>query len=113
MTPTAAAPTVTPKARPEPAITPSVTAEVAAAPAEVELTIEATPKGVEVWQGTQKLGTTAAPVKIKRADGKVKLTFKAPGYQPQDMEVAASASTVVPVTLKKIGGPGRRGELEF
>jgi HSP20 family molecular chaperone IbpA len=52
-------------------------------------------------------------VKIKRADGKVKLTFKAPGYLPQDLEVPASANGSVTVSLRKAAGSGKRGDLEF
>jgi hypothetical protein len=42
----------------------------------------------------------------------VKLTFKAAGYAPQDLEVPAAANTVVSVTLKRIAA-GKRGDLEF
>ncbi|MFT3772197.1 MAG: protein kinase [Minicystis sp.] len=93
-------PTVTPSA------TPSAVPEVQpAAAVEVELTIDATPKNVEVFLGGTKIGTAAAPIKIKRADGKVKLTFMAPGYVPRDMDVPASANSLVSVELDE--GRGR------
>jgi hypothetical protein len=134
----AAAPTAVPAALPAasalPAATvlapvaevaPSVTAEVVP-PAEVELTIDATPKVVDVYQGAAKIGTSEAPVRVKRAAGNVKLTIKAPGYDPKDVEVPASANGTTTVALKKAGhdggdpqtpGPagkrGKKGELEF
>src|SRR6185312_2890339 len=73
----AAEPSVTAKV-PDPAVAVTPSATVEALPAEVELTVDGTPKVMEVWQGGQKIGTTAGHVKIKRAPGKVKLTFKAP-----------------------------------
>jgi hypothetical protein len=96
---------------PTPTAVPSVTPE--APPADIELTIDADPKTVDVFQGPTKLGSSASPIKIKRADGKVKLTFKAAGYAPQDIEVPASANTVVAVKLKKVVGQKKSGDLEF
>ena len=61
----------------------------------------------------KEVGTSAAPVKVKRGEGKVRLTFKAPGYAPQDVEVSAAANGVATVTLKKAGPSAKRGELEF
>jgi serine/threonine-protein kinase len=98
-------------AAPPPSVVPSVTPE--APPADIELTIDADPKTVDVFQGPTKLGSSASPIKLKRADGKVKLTFKAPGYTPQDIEVPASANTVVAVKLKKVAGQKKSGDLEF
>jgi serine/threonine-protein kinase len=79
---------------------------------EVELTINTEPKVVDVYDGATKIGSSAAPVKLKRRDGKVKLTLKAPGYAPEDVEVAATANAVVAAKLKKVAS-GRRGDLEF
>jgi eukaryotic-like serine/threonine-protein kinase len=113
---TAEAPRASAKAPdPVPAVTPSATpsATAEAPPAEIELTIDATPKVVvDVYRDGQKIGSSDRPVKVKRADGKVKLTFKAAGYTSQEMELPASASAVVPVTLKKATG-GKKSELEF
>jgi serine/threonine-protein kinase len=90
-------------AEPPPKVTPSAAAEAApVAPAEVELTFDATPKVVEVFLDGNKIGTSAAPIRVKRAEGKVKLTFKAAGHTPQDLEVLASANTVVAVRLVKV-----------
>jgi serine/threonine-protein kinase len=100
-TATAVAPVTSAPAHSE--VTPSATVE--AAPAEIEVTFDATPKEVDVYQGTVKLGSSTGPVKLKRAEGKVKLTLKAPGYAPQEVEVPSSASATVPVTLKKLVGP--------
>ncbi|MFO0758226.1 MAG: protein kinase [Byssovorax sp.] len=105
---------------PEPAISvsPATSTEVApAAPAEIELTIDATPKLVEVFRGTEKIGTSAAPIRVPRSDGKVKLTFKSPGFSPLDLEVSAGASAVVPVRLERAGPavkkPTNKPEVEF
>jgi eukaryotic-like serine/threonine-protein kinase len=98
---------------PAPTVAPSATATVTpeALPAEVELTIDATPTVVDVYRDGAKIGSSDQPVKVKRADGKVKLTFKAAGYAPSDMEVPVSANTVVAVTLKKAAK--KKSELEF
>jgi serine/threonine-protein kinase len=94
-----------------PTVTPSAAPEVA--PAEVELRVESTPRLVEVYLGATKLGTSAEPVKLKRGEGKVKLTFKAAGYAAQDVEVSASASGVATVTLVKSAPAGKKREVEF
>jgi serine/threonine-protein kinase len=105
-----AAPTVTAKL-PDPSVTPSATAE--ALPPEVELTVDSTPKVVEVWQGTTRIGSSSAAVKLKRADGKVKLTFKAAGYAPRDVDVSASANGNVSVSLVPAAGGGKKRDVEF
>jgi hypothetical protein len=99
---------------PPPAVAPSATATAEAAPAEVEITVDATPKAVvvEVYRDGEKIGSSDKPVRLKREDGKVKLTFKAAGYASQDKEVPASASSTVAVTLKKPGS-GKKSDLEF
>jgi hypothetical protein len=101
-----------PPAPTAPTVTPSATVDTGAAAAEIELTIDADPKVVDVYQGATKIGASSGPIKLKRADGRVKLTFKAVGYTPQDIEVPASANTVVSVKLKKVAN-ARRGDLEF
>jgi eukaryotic-like serine/threonine-protein kinase len=94
-----------------PATAPSV--EVAM-PAEVAFTVESTPPGVDVYLGTEKLGTAPGPIQVKHGDAKVKLTFKAPGYKPTDVEVVPSAGTLLSVTLLKLP-PKQAGkpEIEF
>jgi serine/threonine-protein kinase len=93
-----------------PAPPPSATAPVA--PAEVEITVDATPTVVMVYRDGVQIGSSDKPLRIPRAEGKVKLTFQAKGYAPQDLEVPASANAVVAVTLKKASG-GKKSELEF
>jgi eukaryotic-like serine/threonine-protein kinase len=94
--------------------------EVSPERAEVELTVESTPRLVEIYQDKKKLGASTAPVRLKRGDGKVKLTFKASGYAPQDLDVPVSVSTMVVVNLVKLASPPAAGtkprgssELEF
>ena len=86
-------------------------------PAEAEITVESTPKEVEIYLGKEKLGTSARPLHLKRSDEKVKLTFKAPGYAPQDLEIAPSAGSHVAVSLVKIGAGAKKkpggGDLEY
>jgi eukaryotic-like serine/threonine-protein kinase len=86
-------------------------------PAEAEITVDSTPKDVEIYLGKEKLGTSAKPVHLKRGEDKVKLTFKAPGYAPQDMEFAPSADSHLAIALVKLGGGARKkpggGDLEY
>ena len=86
-------------------------------PAEAELTIESTPREVEIYQGKEKLGTSARPLRLKRSDEKVKLTFKAPGYVSQDIEISPSADARVAVSLMKISVAAKKkpgaGDLEY
>jgi serine/threonine-protein kinase len=90
--------------------TPSATVTPASTglPAEIALTIASKPAELDVYLGKEKLGTSAKPVHLKRGDEPVKLTFKAPGYTPQDLEVSAAADARVPVTLVKIVGPVKK-----
>jgi serine/threonine-protein kinase len=110
--PTVAAPTAAPTVSPAAPVSASVTAEPAALPDEIDLTVDADPKVVDVYQGATKLGSTSGPVKLKRADGKTKLTFKAAGYASQDVDVPSSANTVVSVKLKRVVS-SKKGDLEF
>jgi serine/threonine-protein kinase len=108
--PSAAAPL--PSAAAPPTVTP--TTELAM---ESVLTIASTPKEVDVFLGKEKLGTSTNPILVKRSDSQLKLTFKAAGYAPQDVEVSAAADTKIAVALVKIGvsvkkKPGA-GDLEY
>jgi hypothetical protein len=111
--------TVAPAGQVEPAATlkPSAPAEPPPAPpAEVELTIESTPKVVDVYLGKDKLGSSESPVRIKRGDEKVRLTFKAAGYAPKEIDVPAGSNAVVDVTLTKVAPvkrPSGKPEVEF
>jgi serine/threonine protein kinase len=124
--PSAASPPVVAIAPPPPASAPAilpvappatVTPALAGLPAEIELTVASTPTEVDVYLGKEKLGTSAKPVHLKRGDEPVKLTFKAPGYASQDLEVSASEGARVTVTLAKIVGPAKKkpggGDLEY
>jgi serine/threonine-protein kinase len=86
-------------------------------PAEVELTLDTTPKDVEVYLGKDRLGTSAKPLRLKRGDEKVKLTFKAPGYATQDLEISPATDAHVAVALVKLGGATKKkpggGDLEY
>jgi serine/threonine-protein kinase len=93
-----APPAVTPSATP--AVTPSGSSDVGSASGEVEIQIDATPVPVDVFRGAEKIGTSAAPLKLKRGE-KVKLTFRAPGYLPAEVEVSPTKSTLLPVKLTK------------
>jgi len=100
-------------AKAAPTVTPSVTAEPTVVPAEIELTIDASPKLIDVYLGGAKIGTSASPLRLKRGDARVKLTFKAAGYAPQDMEVPAAANTTVAVKLVKAVSAGKKSDLEY
>lgn len=89
-----------------------------AAPAEVELTIQSTPKAVQVFLGGKKIGTSGALLRLKRSDAPVKLTLKASGYVDTEVEITPSANVVLPATLTPVKGPKKggsptRSEVEF
>jgi len=84
-----------------PAVTPSGAPEVGAEATEVEITVQSTPPAVEIFRGDEKLGTSAAPVKIKRGE-KVKLRFVAKGFVSKEIEVAPTQSTLLQVQLAKV-----------
>ncbi len=79
--------------------------------------LASTPKEVEIYLGKEKLGTSIKPLRLKRSDEKLKLTFKAPGYAPQDIEIAPSADARVAVSLVKISVAAKKkpggGDLEY
>jgi HSP20 family molecular chaperone IbpA len=71
---------------------------------------------VEVFLGKQKLGASDQPIRVKRSETKVKLTFKAAGYVPKDIEVAADTNGDVPVTLTRASATVKKqgnSEVEF
>ncbi|MEP7120721.1 MAG: serine/threonine-protein kinase [Byssovorax sp.] len=86
-------------------------------PAEAEITVDSTPKEVEIYLGKDRLGTSAKPLHLKRSDDRVKLTFKAAGYAPQDLEIAPSADSHVAISLVKLGVGAKKkpggGDLEY
>jgi len=101
-------PTATASAIPPAAPPATVTPAPAGLPAEIELTVASKPAEVDVYLGKEKLGTSAKPVHLKRGDEPVKLTFKAPGYAPQDLEVSPAEGARVTVTLVKSVGPVKK-----
>jgi eukaryotic-like serine/threonine-protein kinase len=72
--------------------------------AEVELKFVSTPEVVEVLQGDQRLGTSKAPIRVQRK-ARLHLTFKAEGYEPKELDVPATESGSVVVSLEK-AAPG-------
>jgi len=88
-----------PEPPPKPAAPPPTVAP--AEPSEIELSFDASPEEVEVYQGETKLGTSKEPIHIKRSDDKITLTIKAQGYTSEEVEVTPSANAIVKVELKK------------
>jgi serine/threonine-protein kinase len=101
-------------ATPAPTVTPSVTPSQAAAPesADVEITVQSTPPAVDVYRGADKIGTSDSPLKLRR-DEKVKLSFRAPGYAPAEVELAPTQSTLLPVKLTKLAGGKKTSEVQW
>jgi serine/threonine-protein kinase len=95
-----AATTATMTSAPEPMVAP-------ASASEVEIKIDATPPVVEVYIGDTRLGTAGAsmdPIKLKRGDDAVKLTFKAAGYLAQDVRVTPQKPSNIVVRLTQDAG---------
>ena len=102
---------------PTPAVAPSASAPTVTVANEIELTIQATPANAEVFLGSDHLGTAPGPFKVKRGDAKLKLTLKAEGYKPLDVEVLPVANASIPATLVRVtAAPARTqkqsGEIE-
>ena len=68
---------------------------------EIDVTVQATPPTSEVFLGATRLGAAPGPFKLKRGADRVKLTVKAAGHKPLDVEILPSANVIVPVTLTK------------
>ena len=68
--------------------------------ADVELRFVSTPEVVDVLLGDRRLGTSKAPIRVKRAE-RLKLTFKAEGYKAKELDVPATENGHVMVTLDK------------
>ncbi|MCC6646581.1 MAG: serine/threonine protein kinase [Polyangiaceae bacterium] len=107
------APATSAHAAPEPPASPAPaaasSAPVVVTPTEdVEVTVQATPATAEVFLGASRLGTAPGPFKVKRSDEKLKLTVKAAGYKPFDVDIHPSANVLVPVTLARVAGGGAR-----
>lgn len=87
---------------------------------EVEVTVQSQPAHVEVFVGDKPLGVAPGPIHLPRSDQPVKLTLKAPGHRPQDVEFVPSKGGVISVILsrapaqkKTAPASGSTGELEF
>ncbi|MBW2456028.1 MAG: serine/threonine protein kinase [Deltaproteobacteria bacterium] len=112
----AAAPTTTaaPATTSEPAAPPATTSDPAA-PKLVKLTVQSTPKTVDVYRDDEKLGTAPGPIVIERSDEPVKLTFKAPGHRTETRDVTPTADGFVSIDLprlprKPVGAPATTGK---
>jgi hypothetical protein len=80
---------------------------------EVKLTIQSKPPGVAVYVGDsdEELGTAPGPLLLKRGDQPVTLTFKAPGYASNRVDVTPSGDMIVPVKLEP-AAPGAPGKVQ-
>ena len=81
---------------------------------EVEITVQSAVRA-DVYLDTTRLGSTPGPFRLKRSDAKVKLSVRADGYKPADVEVTPTANVVAQVTLVRPTGPSRKrppGEIE-
>jgi eukaryotic-like serine/threonine-protein kinase len=117
----AALPPRAPSDAPE-ATTPTPPPAAPAPPTHVEVRIESTPPGAEVWMGAAKLGAAPGPFRLPRGEAPVALTVRAEGHRQASVEVVPSANTAATVTLPRAApppgtgnkpkGPGH-GDLEF
>ncbi len=99
----------------------SATVSAPKPPEDVLVTVKAVPEHATIYLGDERIGVAPGPVKIRRGTDKVKLTLKADGYTPYDVELEPTENTVVNAKLAKVfGGPkkpvnpqgGTSGELE-
>jgi serine/threonine-protein kinase len=110
---------VTPSAAPSATVTVEPVPSASATPAEpprVKITVQSTPKSVDVYLGGEKLGTSPDDdIRIERGDEEVELTIKAEGYVSSKIKVKPSADAVVGVKLTRKGGSNKPGysPLEF
>ena len=100
-----------------PSAAPSASAPAVTAVTDVELTVQATPTNADVFLAGERLGAAPGPFKIRRGDAKVKLTVKAEGYKPLELEVVPSASATLSAPLVRAApAPARTqkqpGEIE-
>lgn len=98
----------TPEASVIPTIAPVTTASAApsatATPAisdKIELRIQATPEGMDVFLGERKLGTAPGPIELPRGEAPLTLTFAAKGYQSKNLPITPSQNVLIPMTLDK------------
>jgi serine/threonine-protein kinase len=68
---------------------------------DVGITFYGAPEGTDVWLGEEKIGTTPGAVRVPRTAGTIKLTLKAKGHRPKDVDVNAAEDGSISVTLEK------------
>ncbi|MEO8801206.1 MAG: protein kinase, partial [Polyangiaceae bacterium] len=66
----------------------------------IKVEIESTPAKVAVFDGEERLGVSPGPIELA-AGKKTKLTFKAEGYKPSEIEVTPVAGEPITVLLTK------------
>ena len=69
---------------------------------EVQVTIDATPKGAKVMDGDRELGIAPGPFKMK-SGATVVLTLTAKGYKNREVAVTPTSRMTLPITLEKQG----------
>lgn len=98
----AAEPVSSPRPSPPPAATPEPP-KPAPGPVrrdKVRLRVTSRPRAVDVYLGSDKLGTTPEVVRVPRSDEPVELEFRATGFLPEKVKLTPSADLVVNVTLR-------------
>ncbi len=96
------------------------TASTPKPPDDVLVTVKCVPEHAAIYLGDERIGVAPGPVKVRRGSDKVKLTLKAEGFAPADIELEPVDNTVLNAKLTKLGGgvkkpvtPGSSsGELE-
>jgi eukaryotic-like serine/threonine-protein kinase len=96
---------VLPSASPtQAAVLPS--ASVQKPPDDVLVTVKCVPEHAGIYLGDERIGVAPGPVKLRRGADKVKLTLKADGFAPTDVELEPVDNTVLNAKLTKVGGGG-------
>lgn len=72
----------------------------------VELTVQTSPEGAEIFNGDVRLGVSPLTVTRPRSKRELKLTLTKPGYVDQVAIVQLSDSAVVSLELERVPGPG-------
>jgi serine/threonine-protein kinase len=88
----------------------ATTSATATAPAEVKVTVKCKPEHAAIFLGKEQIGTAPGPVSVKRGTDRVKLTLKADGFQPKDVEVEPTDNVVVEAALVRLGRPQGTGQ---
>jgi eukaryotic-like serine/threonine-protein kinase len=75
---------------------------------DVLVTVKCVPEHATIYLGNERIGVAPGPVKLRRGSDKVKLTLKADGFAPTDIELEPVDNTVLDAKLTKIGGGIRK-----